>query len=111
MPPSSSEYTELIAEEGSGVPICPCLKPIAKDNAEYVEDEADSGLLALPSPTVKLPDLEWLLASLDPVIAEMFKGWICGLQLDPDSCGAPWPPMGVASDNFGAVGREDGRGS
>jgi hypothetical protein len=31
---------------------------MAKDNAEYVEEDADSGLLALPSPTVKLSDLE-----------------------------------------------------
>jgi hypothetical protein len=58
-PPPTSEYTELMADEGSGVPICPCRRPMAKDNAEYVEDEADSGLLARPSPMVKLSDREW----------------------------------------------------
>ena len=93
------------------MPICPCLKPIAKDNAEYVEDDADSGLLALPSPTVKLSDLEWLLASLELVTAGMCKGCICGLKPEPVSCGAPWLPIGVANDNFGAVARDDGRGS
>lgn len=58
---------------------------MAKDSTEYVEDDADSGLLALPSPTVKLPDREWVPASLDPVTAEMFKGGIWCLRLDPAS--------------------------
>jgi hypothetical protein len=87
--PPSSEYTELIADCGSGVPICPCLRPMAKDRAEYVEEDADSGLLILPSATVKLPDLEWLLASLEPVAADMFRGCTCGLRFGVDSEGAP----------------------
>jgi hypothetical protein len=40
----ASEYIELIADEGSGVPDCrPC---IAKERAEYVEELADPGTLA-----------------------------------------------------------------
>lgn len=81
---------------------------MANDKAEYCDEDAESGRLILPSPTVKLPDRECALASLDPVTADMFKGCICGLRLGLSD--APWPPM-VARESLGAEGREEGRGS
>jgi hypothetical protein len=64
-----------MAEEGlSGVPVWPCRVPMNDDNAEYCDDDADSGPLALPSIIVKLSDLRRLLGSLEPLTAGMFKG-------------------------------------
>ncbi len=49
-----------MAEAGSGVPLsCLC--------AENPEDDADVGLLFLPSTIVKLSDLECTLPSLAPL--------------------------------------------
>ncbi len=90
----ASEYIELIAEDGSGV--LPCLPCIAKERAEYVDEEAEPGTLA----AWKLSPLG-LLASSFPVTAFIFSGCTCGLRLDPPSCMNPWLPMGVARDNFG----------
>lgn len=67
-----------MAEDGSGVPTClPC---IANDNAEYVEEEAEPGTLAL----WKLSPLGLLAASF-AATAEIFNGCICGLRLVPAS--------------------------
>lgn len=66
-------------------------------------------MLALPSSSVKLSDLDLLLASLEPVTVEMFSGCICGRKFEVDSFTAAWLPIGVANDSFGAVGREAGR--
>lgn len=67
-----------MAEDGSGVlPVLPC---IAKDKAEYVDDEAEPGTLAL----WKLSPLGRLPASL-LLTALMFSGCICGLRFVPPS--------------------------
>jgi hypothetical protein len=64
-----------MAEEGlSGVPVWPGRVPMNDDNAEYCDDDADSGPLALPSIIVKLSDLRRLPGSLEPLTAGMFKG-------------------------------------
>ena len=78
-----------MADEGSGVLVGPPRKPIAKDRAEYVDEEADPGPLVFPSSKPKLSALERLLASPDMVIADIFNGCTCGRRLELDSCGAP----------------------
>lgn len=93
-PPSRSEYTELIAEDGSGVPPWGC-RSIANDKAEYVDEDADAGPLPLPSVFVALPFLEWPFGSLG--------------RNEPPSCGICWDPMGVASLSWGGAGRLEGR--
>lgn len=95
-----------MAEEGlSGVPTWPCLVPMNDDSAEYWDDAADSGPLARPSSTVKLSDLNLWFASPEPFTADMFneRGW--GRRFVLGSLIEAWLPIGVASDNFGAVGR------
>lgn len=78
----ASEYIELIADDGSGVPpVRPC---IAKDRAEYVDEDAEPGTLA----AWKLSPLGLLMASL-PVTADIFSGCICGLRDTPPSCNDP----------------------
>lgn len=67
---------------------------MAKDRAEYVEDEAEAGPLAFPS---RRP-----FGSVDP-----FATSSGGPGLP--SCGTSWPPIGVASRNCGAAGRAAGR--
>lgn len=99
-----------MAEEGlSGVPIWPFLCPMNEDSAEYCEDDADSGQLARPSSIVKLSDLNRLPMSLEPLMADMFSSGAWGRRLVPASLIEVWLPIGVANDNFGAVGRVAGR--
>ena len=69
---------------------------MAKDRAEYVEEDAEPGTLA----AWKLSPLGLLMASF-PVTAEMFNGCICGLRFVPPSCNKPLLPIGVAKDSFG----------
>jgi hypothetical protein len=77
----ASEYIELIADDGSGVPVClPCM---ANESAEYVEEDAEPGTLA----ALKLSPLG-RIASL-PVTAEILSGCTCGLRLVPPSCNEP----------------------
>ena len=48
---------------------------------DHCDDEADCGPLAWPSAFVKLSALDRLLASLDPVAAEILTGPDCCLGL------------------------------
>ena len=79
------------------------------DKAEYWDDEADSGPLARPSSIVKLSDLSLVCTSQELFTADVFSGGACGRRLGPASLIDVWLPIGVANDNFGAVGRETGR--
>lgn len=82
--------------------------PVGYDRAEKPDDEADVGLLFLPSNIVKLSDLECPLLSLIPL-----AGFGCGgglpLATECPSCGVVLLPIGVASLNWGCVGRAEGR--
>lgn len=97
-----------MADVGSGVPPCICRRPIANERAEYVEEDADVGPLALPSFFVKLPDLECALASLAPLAGMPSGGSGRPLCNAPPSCGVAWLPIGVASLSCGGAGREGG---
>ena len=72
--------------------------PVGYDRAEKPDDEADVGLLFLPSNIVKLSDLECPLLSLTPL-----AGCDCGggrlFAIDCPSCGVVLLPIGVASLN------------
>src|SRR3954453_1724422 len=99
-----------MAEEGlSGEPIWPGLVPINEDKAEYWDDAADSGPLTRPSSIVKLSDLSLVCRSLEQFTADMFSGGAWGRRFVPISLSDVWLPIGVANDNFGAVGRAAGR--
>lgn len=82
--------------------------PVGYDRAEKPDDEADVGLLFLPSSIVKLSDLECPLLSLTPL-----AGSGCGggrpFAIECPSCGVVLLPIGVASLNCGGAGRAEGR--
>lgn len=100
-PPSRSEYTELIAEEGSELPPAGWRRPIANESAEY-EEFADVG----PLPLLSRPFCPFKF-----VVRGGGAGRPFGLR-DDDSCGTLWLlPIGVASCNRGRAGREVGCGS
>lgn len=99
--------TELIAEEGSGVP-GRGRRPIANESAEKVDDEADPGPLTLPSRFVKLPDLELSLASLVPLAETPPSGWAGVRSLYNGTLS--WG-VGVANRSCGGFGRLVGRRS
>ena len=70
-----SEYMELIADAGSGVP-AGCRWPLTNDTAECgADDDAEVGPLPLPSSSPKLPDLECALDSSSP--PEELPVWYC----------------------------------
>ena len=93
---------ELIADAGSGVPVG-CLW------VEKPEEDADVGLLFLPSASVKLSDLERPLSSLVPLAGLPACGCEGGRPLakDCESAGVVLLPIGVASRNCGGVGRDE----
>lgn len=72
--------------------------PVGYERAEKPDEEADVGLLFLPSTIVKLSDLEWPLLSLNPL-----AGCGCGggrlFVTECPSCGVVLLPIGVASLN------------
>jgi hypothetical protein len=72
---------------------------MANDRAEYVDEDAEPGTLD----PWKLSPLG--LPASPPVAAPMFKGCIDNFRPFPlpPSCTGAWLPMGVASDNFGAL--------
>ena len=78
------------------------------DRAEKPDDEADVGLLFLPSTIVKLSDLECPLLSLSPLAGCGCGGGLPFATVCP-SCGVVLLPIGVASLNAGGVGRAEGR--
>lgn len=90
-----------MAEAGSGVPIgCRCV--------ENPEEDAEVGLLFLPSAIVKLSDLEWPLPSLFP-LADPLACWRGGgrpFARECVSCGVVLLPIGVARRNEGGAGRD-----
>lgn len=90
-----------MAEAGSGV-------PIAWRCVENPEEDADVGLLFLPSTIVKLSDLECPLSSLMPLTDAPACGSGEGLPLASEcgSCGVVVLPIGVASRNWGGAGRD-----
>ena len=57
---------------------------------------------------VKLSDLKRVFTSVELFTADMLSGGACGRRLVPASLIEAWLPIGVASDSFGAVGREAG---
>lgn len=107
-----SENTELIADDGSGVPdLCRGCENCAKDRAEYDDESAEVVPLARPSTMVKLPVLEWALLSLAP-LAELTPidsggGFPCGMASASD--GVVLLPIGVARRSCGSARREAGR--
>lgn len=101
-PPS----TELIADDGSGVPPRGFRRPMANERAEYVDDDADAGPLPFPSRFVKLPVLECPFASPNPGICSGGGRPLCN---EPPSRGVSCVPMGVASLSCGGAGRPAGR--
>ena len=82
-----------MAEAGSGVPTgCRCEKP---------DEDAEVGLLFLPSTMVKLSDLECPLPSLVPLADPPAYGKGDGRPFarEGPSCGVVLLPFGVASLN------------
>lgn len=79
--------------------------------AENADEDADVGLLFLPSTIVKLSDLEWPLPSLAPLAEFPASGRGDGLPFarEGPSCGVVLLPFGVASRSEGGVGRDEGR--
>ena len=71
---------------------------VGYERAEKPDDEADVGLLFLPSTIVKLSDLECPLLSLTPLAGCGCGGGLPFAPLSP-SCGAVLLPIGVASLN------------
>lgn len=97
-----------MADAGSGVPVgCLC----APDIAEKPEEDAEVGLLFLPSTIVKLSDLECPLPSLAPLAELPARGRGEGRPFarEGPSCGVVLLPFGVASRSEGGVGRDEGR--
>lgn len=89
-----------MAEAGSGVPDTFRCAPVGYDRAEKPEDDADVGLLFLPSTIVKLSDLERPLPSLAPLAG-------CGCD-GGRSCSVLLLPIGVARRSWGGAGRDEG---
>ena len=93
-----------MAEAGSGVPEG-CLY------AEKPEDEAEVGLLFLPSTIAKLSDLECPLPSLPPLAELLMCVWGRGRFVEGRdwSDGVALLPIGVASRSCGGAGLVKGR--
>lgn len=83
----------------------------APDIAENPDEDAEVGLLFLPSTMVKLSDLECPLPSLAPLAEFPASGRGDGLPFASEgpSCGVVLLPFGVASRSEGGVGRDEGR--
>jgi hypothetical protein len=100
-PPSRSEYTEPMADEGSELPLPGWRRLMAKLRAEYWEF-ADAGSLPLPCEPV-------CPFTPSPFVANPNDGRPAGLTVV--SCGTFWLlPMGVASCRRGGAGRVVWRG-
>lgn len=93
---------ELIAEAGSGVPEGCRLYPEKPEDAEV-------GLLFLPSAKLKLSARECPLPSLAPLAGLPVIEVRFGLEALWLSCGVWLPPEGVANRSEGGAGRADGR--